>query len=293
MKSMTGYGRANREDDRVILHCEVKQVNHRFLDLWLKLPDSYSAAEQRFRAAAGEGVRRGRVEVKLTRSYKPQPRGADLSFDDAAIGRALAVLTHLKESHGIPGVIDLPTLLSFPGIGETFQSSGAPEEPEVRLGLEALREALTVADSMRRDEGLRLATAIELELAAVETACARIGARAGANAAAVLQRLRDRLAELARDVALDDRRLAEEAALYVDRLDITEELQRVASHLSQMRGFLGLDESVGKRLDFLLQELMREVNTIGSKSRDAEISHEVVELKAALERAREQVQNVE
>jgi uncharacterized protein (TIGR00255 family) len=276
-----------------VVTCEVKQVNHRFLDVWLKLPDAYAASEHRFRSTVSELVRRGRIEVRLTRALKPAPGTALPMLDDTAISRAISALTQLKEQHGIPGVIDLRTLLLFPGLHDTFSLMASPDDAEVDVALRALRHALQAADGMRRQEGAELGAAIGIEVDQLEAACRRIGERAAANAAAVLHKLRERLAELARDVALDERRLAEEAALYADRLDITEELARIGSHVAQLRSFLALDEPVGKRIDFLIQELTREVNTIGSKSRDAQVSHEVVHLKAALERAREQVQNVE
>ena len=245
-----------------------------------------------FRTVVTERVRRGRIEVKLTRALKPSAGGAAF-FDEASVTRAIAALSHLKEKHGVPGVIDLRALMLFPGLHDTFATMCAPDEPELELGLDALRAAMAEAESMRVQEGAELGAAIARELDAIQEGCGRIADGSAGHGAAVLARLRERLAELAKDLTIDERRLAEETALYVDRMDISEELARLGSHVTQMRGFMQLDEPVGKRMDFLIQELVREVNTIGSKSRDATIAHEVVNIKAALERAREQIQNVE
>ncbi|MFN7975829.1 MAG: YicC/YloC family endoribonuclease [Acidobacteriota bacterium] len=293
MRSMTGFGRATQETPKVSVTCEVKQVNHRFLDIWLKLPESYASVEDRFRAEVSEMVRRGRIEVRLTRTLTSSASVDASLFDDVSIGRAIAALTHLKDKHGVPGVIDLRTLLLFPAIQETFSDMGAPDDAEVEIGIGALRAALTAADAMRLREGEKLKGAIAREIALFCEGARRIADRAAAHRATLAARMRERLAEIAKDVTIDERRIMEEAAVYAERLDITEEIARLDSHIHQMEGFLALAEPVGKRMDFLLQELLREVNTIASKSRDASISHEVVQLKAGLEKAREQVQNVE
>lgn len=293
MKSMTGFGRGVGEDEHVLVTCEVKQVNHRFLDVWLRMPEAYGPVEHRFRSLAAQRTRRGRIEVRLARTVKPSHDASDALFDDDAIARAIAALTHLKDSHGIPGVIDLRTLVSFPGLHDTFTSLAPPKDSEVEVALEALEEALRAAHEMRVEEGTKLKEALIAEIDALEQGSGRIKERSTDNARAVLARLKERLAELTKDITVDEQRAAEEAALYAERMDITEELARIESHLAQLRSFLESTQPVGKRIDFLLQELMREINTVGSKSRDAAISHEVVELKAALERAREQTQNVE
>ena len=293
MKSMTGFGRGSMEDETTVVQCEVKQVNHRYLDVWLRLPESYGEHEGRFRDAVSHRVKRGRIEVRLTRNYKAGGKAPPLQFDDPSVARAIAALAHLKDHHGVPGVIDLPTLLSFPGLQDSLNTMQVPKEAEVKLGLAALEAALEVADEMRREEGGRLKSAIAVELDVLEKGREQISGRSQSNAAAVLERLRNKLTDLVADINVDPQRVAEEAAIFADRLDITEEIQRFASHTAQMRGFMEQDEPVGKRMDFLIQELMRETNTIGAKSRDAGISHQVVELKAALERAREQIQNVE
>lgn len=292
MRSMTGFGRGSAEDARMVVTCEVKQVNHRYLDVWLKLPEAYGVAEARLRQVVAESVKRGRIEVRLTRSYKPGAASA-ASFDDPAIARAIAALTRVKDHHGVPGVIDLRTLLLLPGFQETFTTYVAPDDKEVELSATALRQALAAAERMREQEGSALRSAVLKEIASVEAGAAKVSARSRENSQAVLQRMRERLAEIARDVAVDERRIAEEAAVWADRMDITEELARIASHVEQMRSYLDRDEAVGKHLDFLFQELVREANTIAAKARDASIGHEVVEMKAALERGREQAQNVE
>lgn len=292
MRSMTGFGRGSAEDARMIVTCEVKQVNHRYLDVWLKLPEAYGVAESRLRQVVAESVKRGRIEVRVTRSYKPgAPGGA--SFDDAAISRALAALTRVKDHHGVPGVIDLRTLLLLPGLQETFTTYAAPDEKELDLSIAALRAALVAAEAMRDQEGAALRAAVLKEIEGVESGAGRVASRTRENSQAVHARMRERLSEIARDVSIDERRLAEEAALWAERMDITEELARIASHVAQMRSYLDRHDAVGKHIDFLFQELVREANTIAAKARDAAIGHEIVEMKAALERGREQAQNVE
>ncbi len=291
MKSMTGYGRKAIEVSGISLQVEVRQLNHRYLDAVLRFPEGYARWEQEFRTLVAERVERGRVEISLVR--RPIGRKKGHRFNDAAISDALSALTHLKDHHGVPGVIDLPTILSVPGLIERFLVPGEPDDAEIEKALEAAGEALDEARTMREVEGERLASALAKELRAVEDGRQKIAGRYPHHLQEVRERLKGRLREIEADVAIDPDRVAAEIVLYAERSDVAEEIARIDSHRRQIEDLFATTESVGKRLDFLCQELLREVNTVGSKARDGEIAAEVVKMKAAIERCREQAQNIE
>jgi len=292
IRSMTGFGAATFEVEGQRFALEIRSVNHRFLDIQIRLPRALGKLEAELRAELKRRFARGRFDVAVT-----PPGGTGglqrVRVDPAVVAEYVTAAAELQRSQPVVGVLDLTTLFSLPGVA-SFVEAELPEDA-LRAGLDAaLDVAASALDAMRAAEGKVLVQDLRARLDRVEELAGALDARAGDVRAAVRERLRRRLAELGLEAgALDPARVAQEIALAAERLDFAEETVRVRSHLAQFRALLELAEPVGRRLDFLLQELAREANTIGSKCADAPLSHLVVELKAELERCREQVQNVE
>lgn len=296
MRSMTGYGRgvAVRGDARATV--DIRAVNHRFLDLKLRgqLP---AALEDAIAARVRGAIDRGALVVAVS-LRGGAPGGARIDGD--AAGRVHRQLVELASQLGVPGP-DLALVLAQPGVITSNDGSDGSDagfdDGVAAAALAAVDGALGELDRMRSAEGAALAAELRSRLDELSGARVHIAALAAAVPQHVARRLRERLKRLSEDSAgsgeLDESRLALEIAVLADRSDITEELVRLASHLDQARGMIDSAGPVGRRLDFLIQEIGRELNTIGAKSTTAEISTAVVTGKATLEKIREQVQNVE
>lgn len=291
IKSMTGFGRGEWQQEGKRIGAEVRSFNHRFLDVSLHLPRKLAPLEPRVRNLVKGRLSRGRIEISI------QVDSASVGEQRLELDLGLAreyyqVLQSLQANLGIPGEIRLETLASF---REIF----ARKEVETDLEKEwaALESALDGAiqdlEGMRREEGLALRQELLNRIAGLATLVDAVAAAAPGALEGARMRLAERVKELSGGIVLDEGRLAQEVAYLAERSDITEELVRLRSHLAQFRELLDRDEPVGRKLDFLLQEINREANTTGSKANDAEISQSVVTLKSELEKMREQVQNVE
>ncbi|HTU03491.1 MAG TPA: YicC/YloC family endoribonuclease [Candidatus Sulfotelmatobacter sp.] len=286
---MTGFGRAEASG-RWIGTVEVTSVNHRFLEVRCRLPKRLGGLEPRIQQAIQGRFARGHLEVKLDERSPDGPRALRVDLDLAR--QYVEALRTLQKELDLPGEIRLEMLagqrdlLAIAESEESLDQLWAGLDPALATALDALTE-------MRVREGAALATALERDLGEVEAGLARILARAPEIVALHRERLRERVATLLEGRLPDAERLEQEVALLADRSDVTEECDRLASHLGQFRQTLALPGPQGRRLDFLLQEMNREVNTIGSKAADAGVAQEVVGLKTALERLREQVQNLE
>jgi uncharacterized protein (TIGR00255 family) len=293
IRSMTGYGHASLEAEGLRAAVAVRSVNHRFLDLTLHLPRPLQPLEAEVKERVAAAVARGRVEVSVQAGFS----GAGVEAVVASrplVTSLVRTLRDMQSEYGLEGGVSVADLVRFPGAIERVE--GLAEVPETvrAAAFDLLSRALDGLSAMRQAEGERLRTELERLLAAIEGAVARIEARSlesrETRQAALLERARALLGEL----GLDDARLYQEVVRAVERHDVAEELQRLRSHAASARELLARDGTpAGKRLDFLAQELMREANTVGSKVQDAPAVREVVELKAEIERLREQVQNVE
>lgn len=288
---MTGYGRGETEGPYRKFTVELKAVNHRFSEVVVRLPRSMLALEDRIRRVVLEYVSRGRVDVFLSVD-EGEGRSTAVKVDKALALAYYKAMKELQDDLGLSGMISLDHLIAMPQIFLPDEPKDEPEEwwPSIE---QALREACAGLVAMRRQEGIVLASDLDARLAEMESMAGRIKERAPEVAAAYRERLEQRVQELAGDLAIDPARLAQEVAFFAERADITEELVRLASHLQQARECLTAEGPVGRRLDFLAQEMFREINTIGSKAQDEAIAKLVVELKVQLEKVREQVQNVE
>ncbi len=294
IQSMTGFGRATREVDGLGLEVEARSVNHRHLDLRIRLPRALAEYETALKQRMQSRLSRGKVDVTV--SLVMGAGATSLEIDEAIADQYVAASRRLGERHGLEASIDVSALLALPGVMRLVETEVDPGTLRAPLE-EALDEAVAALAAMRAAEGASLATEFEGRLATVEQLAERIEARAAEVVEAARQRLRKRAEQIEREVGLlDEARLHQEVVIAADRLDITEELVRLRSHVDQFRETLataGPGAPVGRRLDFLLQELGREANTVGSKASDAALAQDVVELKTELERIREQVQNVE
>jgi uncharacterized protein (TIGR00255 family) len=291
---MTGFGRATREIDGLGIEVEARSVNHRHLDLRIRLPRTLAEYETALKQRVQSRLSRGKVDVTV--SLVMGAAAASLEIDERIADQYVAAAGRLGERHGLASSIDVSALLALPGVMRLVETEVDPET--LREPLEqALDEAVEALAAMRSAEGASLASEFGGRLTTVEALADRFEARADEVVEAARQRLRKRAEQIERDVGLlDEARLHQEVVIAADRLDITEELVRLRSHVEQFRETLaaaGPGSPVGRRLDFLLQELGREANTVGSKASDAALAQDVVELKTELERIREQVQNVE
>jgi uncharacterized protein (TIGR00255 family) len=293
IRSMTGYGHASVEADALRAAIAVRSVNHRFLDLTLHLPRRLQPLEAEFKERMAAAVARGRVELSVQAGL-PESAAEAVVASRPLVTSLVRTLRDMASEYGLEGGVSVADLVRFPGAIERVE--GPAEVPEaVRAALSDLvSRALEGLDAMRRREGERLRAELERLLAAIEGAAARIEARSQESREARQGALLERARALVGELGLEDARLYQEVVRAVERHDVAEELQRLRSHAMSFRELLAADGApAGKRLDFLAQELMREANTVGSKIQDAPAIREVVELKAEIERLREQVQNVE
>ncbi len=292
---MTGFGRSSFEVGGAGFDVEVKSVNHRYLDVRVRVPRVLFAHEAAARAMVQARVARGKVDlsVALPAGRAPSPR---LEVDVEAAEQYHDAAERLRQGRLVAGALDVGTLLGLPGVSRLVEPELPPEALE-RAFLEAAEAALAAADDMRAAEGATIERELRSRLDSIIGLVDDVEGRADRVQAAARERLRKRTEQLRQETGLlDEARLHQEIVIAVDRLDITEELLRLRSHVDQFRGILGaaeMGQPAGRRLNFLLQEMARECNTVGSKAGDAPVAHLVIELKTDVERLREQVQNVE
>ena len=291
IKSMTGYGKADTTSETGRIIVEIRSVNHRYGEISIKIPRTLMPFENEVRKCVAGSLKRGKIEVFI------QLGGGGCATSLPVLNMQLAkayheLFTRMKESLGLHEPVTLNLIASQKevlGLGE----SGGPAEILQHELLAAVRDAVDNLDAMRWREGKALMEDLVGRRESLSTLIAQVAERAPQVVIDATKRLKERVEQLAGESGVDEGRLAQEIAFMADRNDITEELVRFGSHLRQFDETLLLDEPVGRKLDFLLQELNREVNTIGSKANDAEITCCVVQLKAELEKIREQIQNIE
>src|SRR6185312_2451466 len=290
IRSMTGYGTATGAVGSQRVTVELRTVNHRFFNPNIKLPGALSRWEGDVRAALQKAIARG--HVSLTARLE-RDTAATAHVDEERFAAYAAQLRALQSRHGFTEALELRTVLRLPDVVSAESLYELPEGPSELLAI--VRTALESLERMRDAEGMRLAVVLEERVTSLEQAMGRIAVRAPDRLVAERDRLRHNVRELAGGVDVDPMRLAQEIAVMADRLDVSEEIDRFRAHLEAFRGALhAADRSpVGKRLGFLLQEMLREANTTGSKARDTAMMHDVVAMKEELERIAEQVENVE
>jgi len=292
IRSMTGYGRGEVASENAAFIVEMRSVNNRFLDIQVKTPRNLGMLEPRIKKTVQTSFGRGRIDVFVNRTGK-EASPMRIAADFALAEQYLGILTEMKQRFSLPGDVDLASMQSFPDIIGREELTEDPEKIWLML-TPALTQAAERLRSMREDEGAVLAQDMKDRLAAIEKMASLIRDRVPAAIEQARLRLTEAVARIMKEQP-DPARMVQEIAIIADRTDITEELIRLGSHITQFRRLLDLsgEESVGRKLDFLVQEMGREVNTVGSKALDADISMTVVNMKAELEKIREQAQNIE
>lgn len=292
---MTGYGEAERTTPAGLLRVELRTVNHRYLHTNFRTPQALSRLEPEMREWLRGAFVRGSVNCTVRLDAETALRPAGVAVDEERVAAYLAAFRDLGERFGVPGTPDLALLARFGDvlIRDREPETGAELDPEELRAV--IRDAAAATTRMREDEGQRLAQDLGTRLEAITVALQNIADQAPERLLSERDRLRSAVRELTGGVAVDEGRLAQEIALLAERWDLNEELVRFRSHIELFRELLAADaaEAVGKRLGFLVQEMHREANTIGSKANDAGIAHRVVAIKDEIERLREQVENVE
>jgi len=290
IRSMTGFGAGRGGAAGEVVEAEVRSVNHKFCEVKARLPREMASLETDLVRQVKDRLARGGVEFSLRRSAT---RGALTPRVDAELAAGYArAFEEVRARLGLSGQVSLSEVLAADGV-VTLEERAVDLEAARSAAAEALAGALEALLTMREREGAALARDLEGRLAVVEGVAARLAELSPLSVETYRARLHERVAELSRGLAPDPARLATEVALFADRTDVTEELTRLSSHVAQMRGLLASGEPAGRKMDFLVQEMHREANTVGSKSQSAEAAAAVVSLKAEIERMREQVQNVE
>ncbi len=295
IKSMTGFSSVMSEDERATIAVTVRAVNHRYLDLQLRLPQSLGAIEAEVRALVGKHVARGRIELGLSLQLRETP-AVEVEFNDE-FGRALEKALASARARGLvsgdltPGdLLRLPQAITI----RDRQPSADPSAPAILdQARTVIDRALTDLDAMRAREGDHLRADLDERRLAVADLVERIAGAADDGRAAMEERLRERIREIRTDVQLDDSLLAQEVVRWAARSDISEEVARFRAHVLHWQALADSPEPCGRKLDFLLQEMNREVNTMASKADGLRVSDLIIAAKAELEKMREQVQNVE
>ncbi|MGQ9499070.1 MAG: YicC/YloC family endoribonuclease [Dissulfurimicrobium sp.] len=293
-RSMTAFSRIEVLEADLNFTMELKSVNSKYCDVVIRAPRWASHLEDRMRKLIQERLQRGRIELSIQTARQTNGRATAASFEpDINLAKAyIDAAARLKEELGLDGAIDLPMLLNvLPGVVVAREEGDDPEKICEVMDA-ALDRLLKEFETMALEEGGNLQRDILARLDQIEAWVSEISSRSSIHFAEAKNALFKRIKAILKDVPVDESRLAQELAILADRLDITEELVRVASHIRQFKKLLSRDDAVGRRLDFLLQELFREINTIAVKSTDTIIAHIGVEIKGALEKIREQVQNI-
>jgi len=291
MKSMTGYGRGEAQGAEYSVVVEIRSVNHRYLELYFRLPRQLNMLEDTLKKQMQSKLNRGKADVFLTLN-RPGGKKIELTLDKELAIAYHNSLVQLSGITGLPLAVGAEDVAAFPGVLDQ-QAAEDDTEEIAALAKNALAAALEQLIEMRQREGQSLAEDICVRIAQIEAMAAEIEKFVPQLLMEQQIKLRKRVSELLEDVTVDEARLANEVAFLADRTDISEELTRLASHCRQFNETCLLPEAVGRKLDFLTQEMNREINTIGSKSNALVISNQVIEMKSALEKIREQVQNIE
>ena len=291
VKSMTGYGRARQERNGRNITVEVRSVNNRYLDCTVKMPRAYIFAEDALKALVQKYISRGKVDVFVTVDAVTADQTV-VQVNEPLARSYYQALSRLREMFSLEDELSASTLARFPDV---LAVTKAEEDLEMISAdiCAVLEEALTAHRQMRSVEGEKLFSDIAGRADTIESVVAKVEERSPQTVSEYRARLEAKMREVLQSTTIDESRILTEAAIFADKIAVDEETVRLRSHLSQLRTMLSGDEPVGRKLDFLIQEVNRECNTIGSKCNDLTIARDVVNMKAEVEKIREQVQNIE
>lgn len=290
--SMTGFGKAEINDAGFQISVEIKSVNNRYCDISVYLPQPVRSLENKLKDVILQRIQRGKITTSI-RIEKQNIAEIDIGLDEKVVQSYVKLLTNMKNFAGLNEPVTLQHLLSFKEIFTPKQESEEEMIVLEQLLTKALDVAVVAMNEMRLQEGSHLAEDLKKRINTIEENVVAVKERSVQRIPEARQKMKDRLKNLLEDDNFDQTRLEMELAILADRLDITEEVVRMGSHVKYFRQAIDSKEPVGRKLNFLIQEMNREVNTMGSKSNDAEIAHIVVSIKEALEIIREQIQNIE
>jgi len=292
IRSMTAYGRGEYAEAERRVVAEIKSVNNRYRDIIVRIPRSLQTLEEEIRSQVAERMRRGRIEVFLQIERNGTEDEYTLELNVPLVKSYMGILKRLSEEFGLERKVSAESLIQMKDV--VVMKPQELDLDSIRPCLsEALRIALDSHESMRVTEGAAIEEDIVKRLSRIQELLDEIEGTASRMHEEYWRKLKEKMRRISEDVEIDENRLLQEVALLAERADITEEIVRVRSHLDQFRKYTRVDDAIGRRLDFLIQEINREVNTISSKSPDSSISIRTVEIKSELEKIREQIQNIE
>ena len=291
IRSMTGYGGAKGTAQGLELSIELKSVNNRFLDTSVRLPRTYLFAEEAVKAAVQRHISRGKVDVFVT-VESAGTQDVVVKVNEPLLRGYLAALQQVSVICGVPNDATAMSLSRMPDV-LTEEKAETDQDAVAAAITEVLEQALGEYDAMREREGEKLREDIASRVDTIERLVTRVEEESPRTVADYKARLEQKMREVLETAGIEESRILTEAAIFADKVAVDEETVRLRSHMAQMREMLAGDKPVGRKLDFLVQEMNREANTIGSKCQNADIAHVVVDIKAEIEKIREQVQNIE
>jgi uncharacterized protein (TIGR00255 family) len=291
IKSMTGYGRALGEFADKQITVEVRSVNNRYLDCTVKLPRLYAFAEDAIKQCVKQHVSRGKVDVFVTVN-QTRDSSVRIALNRSVLEGYLAAMSQMVSDYGVRDDVSATALSRLPDVFTVEKAEEDEDQLKTQL-LAVAGQALDAYDAMRAAEGQALANDLRAKAAGIAEMVSFVETRSPATVAEYREKLYARMQEVLSSAAVDEARILTEAAIYADKVAVDEETVRLRSHLSQLEAMLSASEPIGRKLDFLMQEINRETNTIGSKCGDLELARTVVNIKAELEKIREQIQNIE
>lgn len=290
IKSMTGYGKANVSQDKREYQVEIKSVNHRYLDISVKMPRTLSYLEEDVKKVIGAKVKRGKIDVFIT-FENHSSEGKEIKINTEIARIYIEELKKLAKQEGILANIEVTEISKFPDV---LSIQNNEEEETIKLELlEAVSQATDKLVQMRTIEGSKMAEDLLVRIQAIQEKVKEISSLSTGLIEEYVVKLEGRIKELLKNQEIDEARLAQEVVIYADKCSVEEEVTRLKSHISQFEKLLKTEEPIGKKLDFIIQEMNRETNTIGSKANHLEITNDVIDVKTELENIREQIQNIE
>lgn len=290
-KSMTGYGKSEQTIDSLNVTVEIKSVNHRYFEFSARVPREYGFLEEKLKKYCNSLITRGKVECYVS-VEDPEEREMEVNVNETLAAGYVKALKELSERFGLKDDISAVTLSRYPDVITLHKAS--EDEERIWNAVKTVAEtAVSKFIEMRETEGSKLRGDILSRADYIIECVEFIEGRSPETVREYNEKLKQRMKELLGDAAVDEQRLLNEAAIYADKIAVDEETVRLRSHISQLRDFMNSSEAIGRKLDFLVQEINREANTIGSKAQDVDIAKKVIAIKAEVEKIREQVQNIE
>jgi len=291
IRSMTGYGRGEAQEAGTVFTVEIKTVNHRYSDVSIKIPRQMSFLEDKVRNIVNKSLSRGKIDIFI--SYENSDDDSKNAVVDEPLARAyINALCHLRDEYNLTDDITVSLVAKFPDVVK-IETADEDEEKLWSTLKKAVESGIASLIQMRENEGQKLKNDLIIKSEIISKSLLEIKKRSPNVVNEYRQKLQCRISELLGQTTVDESRIAMETAMFADRCSIDEEIVRLDSHLQQLSATLNIEQSIGRKLDFLIQEMIREINTIGSKANDLEIIKEVLDIKSEIEKMREQVQNIE